>query len=77
MDLHHFATLAVVATPILVLFLSGAWIAARSGVDQVRSGRDLWRIAGNFSGVLLRVAGYVAVLMVVQHFIGMRSTFGW
>ena len=77
MDVQRNITVAFVAAPILALFMGGVWIAARSGVDRITSGRDLLQIAGNVSGVLLRVAGYVAVLMVVQHFIGLRPTFGW
>ena len=59
------------------LFLAGAFIAAKSGVERVSSGRDVLQIAGNFSAMLLRVAGYVVILLLVQHFIGLRSTFGW
>ena len=77
MELRHTAAVAAVATPILTLFLAGAFIAARSGVDRVSSGRDVLQIVGNFSAMLLRVAGYVVVLLLVQHFIGLRSSFGW
>jgi uncharacterized 2Fe-2S/4Fe-4S cluster protein (DUF4445 family) len=77
MELRHIVAMAAVATPILTLFLAGAFIAARSGVERVSSGRDVLQIAGNFSAMLLRVAGYVVVLLLVQHFIGLRSTFGW
>ncbi|WP_337173640.1 hypothetical protein [Paludisphaera sp.] len=76
-DIRHIVAAAAVTTPIMVLFLAGAFIAARSGVDRVSSGQDVLRIAGNFSAMLLRVAAYVVVLLLVQHFIGMRSTFGW
>lgn len=77
MELRQFLAVAAVAVPILTLFLAGAFIAARSGVDRISSGRDVVQVAGNFSAMLLRVAGYVVILMLVQHFIGLRSTFGW
>lgn len=77
MDLKQIANGAVVVLPILTLLLSGVFIAARSGVDRVSSSKDLVQIASNFSAVLLRVAGYVVILLLVQHFIGLRSTFGW
>lgn len=77
MDLRQFLTIAVVATPILCLLLGGAFIAAGSGVERITSTRDLAQVAGNFSAMLLRVAGYVVILLLVQHFIGLRSTFGW
>ena len=77
MDLIQFLTIAVVAAPILCLLLGGAFIAAGSGVERISSTRDLVQVAGNFSAMLLRVACYVAVLLLVQHFIGLRSTFGW
>lgn len=77
MDLKQFLTVAVVAAPILTLLLGGALIATGSGVDRLSSSRDLVQIAGNFSAMLLRLACYVVVLLLVQHFIGLRSTFGW
>ncbi|MDG3005104.1 hypothetical protein [Paludisphaera mucosa] len=77
MDLNHIIAVLLVATPILTLLLVGVFIATRSGVERVSSPRDLVQIAGNFSAVLLRVAGYVVGLLLVQHFIGLRSTFGW
>ncbi len=77
MDLKHIVAVSVVSIPILALLLSGAFIAARSGVARVSSAKDVRVIAGNFSAMLLRVAGYVVGLMLVQHFIGLRSSFGW
>ncbi|WP_165070213.1 hypothetical protein [Paludisphaera rhizosphaerae] len=77
MDLKQFLTVAVVVAPILCLLLGGAFIAAGSGVERLSSTRDYVQVAGNFSAMLLRVAGYVVVLLLVQHFIGLRSTFGW
>lgn len=77
MDIRHIVAVATVVTPILALFLAGAFIATRSGVQSVSTGQDVLRIAGNFSAMLLRVVAYVVVLLLVQHFIGLRSTFGW
>lgn len=77
MDLKQIIAVSVVSIPILALLLGGAIIASRSGVSRVSTGRDLVQIAGNVSAMLIRVAGYVVVLMLVQHFIGLRSTFGW
>jgi len=77
MDLKHIVAVSVVSVPILALLLGGALIAARSGVEHVTSAKDVRQIAGNFSAMLVRVAGYVMVLMLVQHLIGLRPSFGW
>jgi hypothetical protein len=62
---------------ILLLLLVGAVIALRSGISEVTSGKDYLRIAGNLSGILLRIACYVGVLLAVQHMIGLRPSLGW
>lgn len=67
---------AVVAS-ITVLIVAGAVIALRSGVGELNTGRDYLRIAGNLSQMLLRIAGYVAILMGVQYMIGLRPSLGW
>lgn len=77
MDFERLVAAAPVATPILLLFLAGGIIAARSGVERVASARDVLRIVANFSAILLRVAVYVALLLLVQRVIGQRSTLGW
>ncbi len=63
--------------PIFLLLVVGAIIALRSGVGQVETGRDYLRIVGNLSQMLLRVAGYVVILLVVQYLIGLRPSLGW
>jgi hypothetical protein len=63
--------------PILVLLLAGALIAVRSGTDALASRVRFRQIARNVSLMVLRIAGYVAVLLVLQHFIGQRASLGW
>jgi hypothetical protein len=63
--------------PILILLLVGGMIAVRSGSDRPTSGLDFRQIARNLSHMVLRVAGYVAVLMALQYWIGQRPTLGW
>jgi hypothetical protein len=63
--------------PIVVLLLVGGLIALRSGTDRPSSGLTLRQIARNISHMLLRVAGYVAVLLALQHFVGQRTMLGW
>ncbi len=63
--------------PIFLLLVVGAVIALRSGVGQPETGRDYIQIAGNLSQMILRVAGYVVILLVVQYLIGLRPSLGW
>ena len=63
--------------PILLLLLVGALIAVRSGADRPASRRNIRQIARNFSQMMLRVAGYVAVLLALQYWIGQRPMLGW
>ena len=63
--------------PILLLLLAGGLIALRSGADKPASGLDIRQIARNLSQMTFRVAGYVAVLLALQHFIGQRPLLGW
>ena len=63
--------------PILILLLVGGMIALRSGSDRPAAGLDFRQIARNFSQMVLRVAGYVAVLIALQYWIGQRPTLGW
>lgn len=67
----------LILAPILLLLAVGAFIALRSGVGELESGRDYLKIAGNFSQMILRVVGYVAILLVVQYLIGLRPSLGW
>jgi hypothetical protein len=63
--------------PILLLFLVGGSIAIQSGVHHLASREDVRLVAGNVSLVLLRVLGYMAVLLMVHYLIGMRPVLGW
>ena len=63
--------------PILILLLVGGMIALRSGTDRPASGLNFRQVAGNLSQMVLRVAGYVAVLLALQYWIGQRPTLGW
>jgi hypothetical protein len=63
--------------PILLLLLVGGAIAIPSGVRQLASSQDLRHLAGNLSGIVLRVLGYVAALLMVHEWVGLRSVFGW
>jgi hypothetical protein len=63
--------------PILILLLAGGLIAVRSPSEKPASGLDIRQIARNLSQMVLRVAGYVAVLLALQYFIGQRPLLGW
>ncbi len=67
----------VILVPIIVLLSVGTWIALRSGVGELNTGRDYLQIAGNLSQMVLRIAGYVVILLVVQYLIGLRPSLGW
>jgi autonomous glycyl radical cofactor GrcA len=76
-SLGQIVSAAVIVVPIIVLLSVGGLIALKSGVTHVSTGQDLLKVAGNFSQLVLRVAGYVIALIVLQYFIGMRPTLGW
>ena len=63
--------------PILLLLVVGGMIALRSGTDRPTSGLDFRQVVRNLSHVIFRVAGYVAVLLALQYWIGQRTTLGW
>lgn len=63
--------------PIALLLTVGSAIALRSGVGELSTGRDYLRMAGNLSQMLLRIVGYVAILIAVQYFVGLRPSLGW
>ena len=67
----------VIVVPILILLCMGTWIALRSGVGELNTGRDYLQVAGNFSQMVLRIAGYVVILLAVQYLIGLRPSLGW
>jgi hypothetical protein len=67
----------LIFVPILFLLAVGGIIALRSGVGELETGRDYMQIAGNLSQMILRVVGYVAILLAVQYLIGLRPSLGW
>jgi hypothetical protein len=68
---------AWVVLPILLLLLVGGAIALQSGIRRPRSKRTIRQLAENLSRMLLRVLGYVTVLLVLQNLIGLGSSMGW
>jgi hypothetical protein len=67
----------LIFVPILFLLAAGAVIALRSGVGALESCRDYRQVARNLAQMILRVAGYIVILLGVQYFIGLRSSLGW
>jgi hypothetical protein len=65
------------AVPIVLLLLAGSLIALRSGVERPASSGNLRQFFGNLYQMLLRVMGYVAVLLALQYWIGLRPLLGW
>ncbi len=63
--------------PVLLLLLAGGVIALRSGVERPTRNRDLRQYFGNLYQMVLRLTGYVAVLLALQYWIGMRPILGW
>ncbi len=69
----------MILAPILLLFGVGLFIALGSGdrsEDKRRAGR-MHALAGNFSSAALRVVGYLALLMMVQHVVGFPLFSAW
>lgn len=62
--------LFLIAT-VALLLASGLSIALRSGGVGVRI------FAGNASGLVLRVVGYLVVLLIVQRAVGLPSPLRW
>jgi hypothetical protein len=63
--------------PILVLLLVGGLIVLQSGVRREASDQGFRQVAANLSQMLLRVMGYVALLLALQSLIGLRPSLGW
>jgi hypothetical protein len=63
--------------PILLLLLAGSLITLRSGVHRPASSQDLRQFGGNLYQMLLRVMGYVVVLIALQYWVGQRPLLGW
>src|SRR3954449_12995309 len=58
--------------PIVLLLMVGGAIAIPSGVRHTGSRRDARQLAGNLSAIVLRVLGYVALLLILHQWIGVR-----
>ena len=67
----------LILLPIALLLVVGAAIALRSGVEELSSRRDYRQVFGNLSQMVLRVAGYVAILIAVHYLVGLRPSLGW
>jgi hypothetical protein len=63
--------------PVLLLLSIGGLIAIRSGIERPLSGTYLWNMIGNLSQVVVRIAGYVAVLLSIHYWIGLHPLLGW
>jgi hypothetical protein len=63
--------------PILLLLMVGGMIALKSGVRRSGRSQNLRQVAGNLSQITFRVLGYVAVLLALQYWIGLRPQLGW
>jgi uncharacterized membrane protein len=63
--------------PILLLLLVGGAIAIRSGVRRLTSRQGFRQVLGNSWLIFLRVLGYMAAMLVVHEWIGMRPGLGW
>jgi hypothetical protein len=63
--------------PILLLLMVGGMIAINSGVRQPGRSQSLRQLVGNLSQITFRVLGYLAVLLALQYWIGLRPQLGW
>jgi hypothetical protein len=63
--------------PILLLLLVGGAIAIPSGVRRLSSPQGARTLLGNVSEIVLRVLGYVAAMLVIHEWIGLRPGAGW
>jgi len=66
-----------ILAPIVGLLLVGVAISLRSGLAGVGTEQARQRLAGNFSQLLLRLAGYGVALLAMQQYIGIRMNLGW
>lgn len=75
--LEQIISASLIVVPILVLLTAGGLIALKSGVTHVSTGQDFLRVASNFSQLVLRIAGYMIALILLQYCVGMRPSLGW
>ena len=66
-----------ILVPIVVLLLLGVAIALQSGLAGDGTQPAKRCLVGNFSQLLLRLAGYGVALMAMQRFIGIRMDLPW
>lgn len=68
----------LILLPVLLLIVVGVVIALQSGeVSEIKNGRGLGQMAGNFSSLLVRVVGYLTAIGLVERIIGSPTLFGW
>jgi hypothetical protein len=67
----------MILLPILGLLAVGLVLALNSGAVAAGARGGLRVVAENFSAILIRVAGYLAVMMAVQRFIGSPPLMDW
>jgi hypothetical protein len=79
MDMQLFRHLQVVFVlgPILGLLLVGFLVSLRSETVSLSSPRGIKLFLGHLSRVLIRVFGYVAGLLAVQHLVGFPIGLAW
>lgn len=63
--------------PIVGLLLLGLVVAVSGGVASLSQSRDRRQLAANLTSVLVRVAGYLAGMVLVHRFIGAPMRVGW
>jgi hypothetical protein len=63
--------------PVLLLLVVGGLIALRSGVKEPAPSHRMRQFFGNLYQMLLRLMGYVALLVALQYWIGLRPMLGW
>jgi hypothetical protein len=68
---------AWVILPVLALFLVGGVIALHSEAQRPDSGWKPRQVAASLSRLLLRVLGYVAVLLALQSWVGLGHSPVW
>jgi hypothetical protein len=76
MGFMAYAKDVIILTSIMSLFLLGLTLSLKSGVVSVGRdrGRLLWR---NASGLIVALVGCVAVLLMIQQFVGIRFGSRW
>jgi hypothetical protein len=63
--------------PVVLMVLVGGAIVLQSGVQRAALGEGLRQRAANLSQMLFRITCYVALLLALQSWIGLRPALGW